>query len=42
MNTLAISKYYIPGEAQFPLNAVYAKPANAAEEGVRCLPYTVS
>lgn len=32
MNTLAISKYYIPGEAQFPLNAVYAKPANAAEE----------
>ncbi len=33
MQTLAISRFYLPGEAQFPLNAVYARPSNRQEEG---------
>lgn len=32
MQSLAISKFYLPGEAQFPLNAMYSKPANRQEE----------
>lgn len=31
MYSLAISKFDIPGEAGFPLNAVYAKPASTQE-----------
>ncbi|RXG51707.1 Actin-related protein 2/3 complex subunit 3 [Armadillidium vulgare] len=31
MYTLAVSKFPIPGEPSFPLNAVYAKPRNEAE-----------
>lgn len=34
MQSLAISKFSIPGEAQFPLNAMYSKPANRPEEGL--------
>ena len=33
MYTLAISKFDIPGEANFPLNSVYAKPSNPNEAG---------
>jgi actin related protein 2/3 complex subunit 3 len=33
MNTLALGRIYLPGEAQFPLNAMYARPANRQEEG---------
>lgn len=33
MYTLAISKFDIPGEAGFPLNSVYAKPATASDAG---------
>ena len=33
MYTLAISKFYIPGEPQFPLNTVYAKPQSEQEAG---------
>jgi len=33
MHTLAISRFYLPGEAQFPLNAMYSKPTNRQEEG---------
>lgn len=33
MYTLAISKFSIPGEAGFPLNAVYPKPATAQDAG---------
>lgn len=32
MHTLAISTYYIPGDARFPLNAMYLKPKNRQEE----------
>lgn len=32
MHTLAIQRFYLPGEAQFPLNALYSRPANRAEE----------
>jgi len=32
MQSLAISRFYIPGEAQFPLNAMYGRPANKQEE----------
>jgi actin related protein 2/3 complex subunit 3 len=32
MQSLAISRFYIPGEAQFPLNAMYSRPANKQEE----------
>ncbi|XP_065201675.1 actin-related protein 2/3 complex subunit 3 [Planococcus citri] len=31
MHTLGISKFDIPGELGFPLNSVYARPANASE-----------
>ena len=31
MFTLALEKFAIPGEAQFPLNAFYEKPKNSAE-----------
>ena len=34
MHSLAISRFYIPGESGFPLNAMYAKPANKQEEGM--------
>ena len=33
MYTLAISKFDIPGEPGFPLNSVYAKPANQNDAG---------
>ena len=33
MNTLALSRIYLPGEAQFPLTGMYARPANRQEEG---------
>jgi len=33
MHSLAISRFFLPGEAQFPLNAMYSKPANRQEEG---------
>jgi len=32
MHSLAISRFFLPGEAQFPLNAMYTKPANKGEE----------
>ena len=32
MHTLAISRFFLPGEAQFPLNAMYSRPANRQEE----------
>lgn len=33
MYTLGISNFPIPGESGFPLNAMYTKPANRAEDG---------
>lgn len=33
MYSLAISKFDIPGEAGFPLNAVYAKPQTTQDAG---------
>ncbi|XP_067625420.1 actin-related protein 2/3 complex subunit 3-like [Eurosta solidaginis] len=33
MYSLAISKFDIPGDAGFPLNAVYARPQSAQESG---------
>lgn len=33
MYSLAIAKFDIPGEAGFPLNAVYAKPSSPSEAG---------
>lgn len=33
MYALAISRFDLPGEAGFPLNSVYAKPANPSEAG---------
>lgn len=33
MYMLAISKFDIPGEYGFPLNAVYSKPASSQESG---------
>ncbi len=33
MHTLGISKFDIPGDLGFPLNSVYARPANASEAG---------
>ena len=33
MYTLAIQNLPIPGEAGFPLNAMFTKPANRSEEG---------
>ena len=33
MYTLGISNFPIPGESRFPLNAMFAKPANRNEEG---------
>lgn len=33
MYSLAISKFDIPGEPGFPLNAVYAKPQTAQDAG---------
>lgn len=32
MHALAISRFDIPGDPGFPLNAVYAKPSNAEEQ----------
>ena len=34
LDTLANSKFDMPGDAGFPLNAVYAKPANQKEAGI--------
>ena len=31
--SLALEKFPIPGDPAFPLNAMYAKPKNAAEQG---------
>merc|ERR1711976_967677 len=28
MHTLAIQRFYLPGESAFPLNAMYARPSN--------------
>jgi len=33
MYTLGITNFPIPGEPGFPLNAIYARPANKQEEG---------
>jgi len=33
LDVLANNRYDIPGEAGFPLNAIYAKPGNKKEEG---------
>lgn len=33
MYTLGITNFPIPGEPGFPLNAIYAKPANKQEDG---------
>jgi len=33
MYSLAISKFDIPGEPGFPLNAVYARPASSGDSG---------
>jgi len=32
MHTLAISRFYIPGEGAFPLNGMYSKPTSRQEE----------
>lgn len=32
MNTLALARIYLPGEAQFPLNAMYTRPADRHDE----------
>jgi len=32
MHTLAISRFYIPGESAFPLNGMYSKPGTRQEE----------
>jgi len=37
MHSLAISRFFLPGEAQFPLNAMYSRPANRTEEGIHLL-----
>ena len=34
MYTLGITNFPIPGEPAFPLNAIYAKPANKQEDEV--------
>ena len=41
MHSLAISRFHLPGEAQFPLNAMYSKPANKAEEGIQILIFSL-
>lgn len=35
MYSLAIAKFDIPGDAGFPLNAVYAKPTSPADCGTK-------
>ena len=32
MHSLAIARFELPGEAGFPLNAMYTKPADGKEE----------
>ena len=32
MHSLAIARFELPGEAGFPLNAMYTKPADTREE----------
>lgn len=32
MHSLAISRFYIPGEGAFPLNALYSRPENRQDE----------
>jgi actin related protein 2/3 complex subunit 3 len=32
MHTLAISRFYLPGESGFPLNGLYGRPASRQEE----------
>jgi len=32
MHSLAINRFYLPGEAQFPLNAMYTRPSSRQEE----------
>lgn len=32
MHSLAIQRFFLPGEAQFPLNAMYHRPRDRAEE----------
>lgn len=38
MYSLAISKFDIPGDTGFPLNAVYARPQNTQEAGKLYIP----
>ena len=33
MHSLGITNFPIPGEAKFPLNAMFAKPKDRGEEG---------
>lgn len=40
MYSLAISKFDLPGEAGFPLNAVYAKPQTPQDAGKYCKGFT--
>ncbi len=35
MDTLANSRFDIPGDSGFPLNAVYANPSNPKEAGLK-------
>lgn len=37
MYSLAISKFDIPGDAGFPLNSHYAKPASPTDAGKLCI-----
>lgn len=42
MKNLAISNFDLPGEAGFPLNAMYQKPANKQEAGTLTLESTAA
>jgi len=42
MNSLALQRFYLPGEAQFPLNSMYARPANRMDEGESLSPVYVT
>ena len=34
MNSLAIAPFFLPGEARFPLNNIFNKPADRTQEGI--------